>query len=157
MRLEMLTNRADFQRVKAGVSFGTQGFLLQAIERDKQGLADLAPRFGITVSNHTVRRYLAEKNAELADNQQNTKKRPGKKRLINQRRGPVSVMRNRMRRRLREALRLGKLQFAKDGMDYVLIGRPKLLDLSFDFILKDLEKSFQKVHRRIISTHKQHS
>lgn len=144
MHLVMLTNRREFQKVKAGVSFGTKGFLLQARQRQTDEITTSGPRFGITVSNHTVRRNFIQKRSQPTDNKDKT----------NLRRGPISVSRNRMRRRLREALRALVPKFALDGFDYVIIGKQGLDTLSFDFILKDLEKSFQKVHRRIISTHK---
>ena len=140
MRLQMLTQRHDFMRVKSGVAWGKKGFLLQAIEQDPADQPPGQPRFGITVSNHTVRRYLAQK-----------REKSGEK---HQKRGPVSVLRNRMRRRLRALLEQIAPEHAKPGIDYVIIGRPALETLAFEILRKDLQESFQKVHRRIISTSK---
>ena len=140
MRLQMLTQRPDFVRVKAGVAWGTKGFLLQAIAQEPTDQPPELPRFGITVSNHTVRRYLAQKQAKSGDK--------------SQKRGPVSVLRNRMRRRLRALLEQIAPEHAKRGIDYVIIGRPALETLAFEILQKDLQESFQKVHRRIISTNK---
>ncbi len=140
MRLQMLTQRSDFLRVKSGVAWGTKGFLLQAIEQEQADQPLELPRFGITVSNHTVRRYLAQKRAESGEK--------------GEKRGPVSVLRNRMRRRLRALLEQFAPEHAKTGVDYVIIGRPTLETLGFEILRKDLQESFQKVHRRIISTSK---
>lgn len=146
----MLTKRHDFIRVKSGVAFGTQGVLLQAIAQDVLKSSSPPPRFGITVSNHSVRRRLSQKKHLGSDIDPRGLK-------SEQRRGPVSVLRNRMRRRLRAALNLVAPQFAHDGIDYVLIGRPHLETLNFEILRKDLEKSFQKVHGRLISSNKHHS
>ena len=137
MRLLMLRKRQDFMRTKSGVSWGTKGFNLQAAWQ-KKPLSAAEARFGITVSNHCIRRMLTEQRA--------------KKSQRHERRGPVSVKRNRARRRLRAALQQVAPRLAQKGVDYVVVGRPALETLSFEIILKDLEKSFQKVNRRLIST-----
>jgi ribonuclease P protein component len=49
-----------------------------------------------------------------------------------------AVVRNRVRRRLREAVRLIGHSAATPGTDYVLVGRAGALDRSFDRILADL-------------------
>lgn len=150
MRLAMLTKRRDFLAAKSGpqtAAYGCSGFLLQARRRkpaEGDGVDAEGPRFGITVSNHTVRREIMARAAKRLPNEAKTGARG--------RRGPVSVLRNRMRRRLREALREVAPGAAQAGVDYVIIGRPAVLTLPFEILLKDLEKSFQKVHRRIIPT-----
>ena len=45
---------------------------------------------------------------------------------------PHAVDRNRMRRRIREALRLGAALSGAQGHDYVIVGREPLLTISFD-------------------------
>ena len=58
-----------------------------------------------------------------------------------------AVERNRIRRRLKEAVRrLGPVA-ARPGHDYVLIGRRAALDCPFDAILTDLERALRAVHR----------
>jgi ribonuclease P protein component len=49
-----------------------------------------------------------------------------------------AVVRNRIRRRLREAVRLAAGAEAKPGTDYVLIGRRAALTLQFDQLVTDL-------------------
>jgi ribonuclease P protein component len=56
-----------------------------------------------------------------------------------------AVQRNRIRRRLREALRRVAAQ-ARPGHDYVLIGREAALNAPFQTILDDLIAAFGRVH-----------
>ena len=67
-----------------------------------------------------------------------------------------AVERNRIRRRLKEAVRLGPLATeppaatplaVQPGYDYVLIGRRAALNGPFEAILKDLDRALRAVHR----------
>jgi len=49
-----------------------------------------------------------------------------------------AVVRNRIRRRLKEAVRLSAQNLAAPGTDYVLIGRRAALSLPFDRLITDL-------------------
>ena len=49
-----------------------------------------------------------------------------------------AAVRNRIRRRLREAVRLAGVSHGKIGTDYVLIGRLAVLSLEFDRLVTDL-------------------
>ena len=49
-----------------------------------------------------------------------------------------AVVRNRIRRRLREAVRLAGAASGKSGTDYVLVGRRAVLSLDFDRLVTDL-------------------
>lgn len=145
----MIKRRSDFLAVKSGCSWGTPGFLFQAKFRKTEfdcGAEDnnLGPRFGVTVTKNTVRQLISP-----AQN-----KKPGQKRQVKTdlKRGPVSILRNRMRRRLKEALRQIAPDLAQPGIDYVVIGRRACLSVDYEILLKDLEKSFKKVHRRIIQS-----
>lgn len=57
-----------------------------------------------------------------------------------------AVERNRIRRRLREAVRLSGALFARDGYDYVIIGRRPALEASFATIVNELKTAFGRVH-----------
>lgn len=57
-----------------------------------------------------------------------------------------AVERNRVKRRLRAAVKAVAEQRSRDGFDYVLIGRRDTLTRSFDKIIKDLETALDKVH-----------
>lgn len=57
-----------------------------------------------------------------------------------------AVVRNRVKRRLREAVRLIAPQKAHTGYDYVLIGRKSTLKRPFMSLLHDLTIAFDRVH-----------
>ena len=123
MRLETLKRRAEFQRVRAGRKWVAKGFILQALPQDMTAQHD-GPRFGFVVAG----KALAEKRPD------GTVKRAG------------AVMRNRARRRLKEAVRLLAPLHAKPNYDYVLIGRREALHQCFANLLQDLQLAFGKVH-----------
>ena len=51
---------------------------------------------------------------------------------------PLAVRRNRIRRRLREALRQGAALSAPPGCDYVFVARASVIDLPFARLLSDM-------------------
>ncbi len=59
-----------------------------------------------------------------------------------------AVERNRVRRRLREIVRLSAAEPLRVGNDYVLIGRRAALELPFDRLMKDFAGALARVHRR---------
>jgi ribonuclease P protein component len=58
-----------------------------------------------------------------------------------------SVERNRIRRRLREALRLGAANAAPPGHDYVIVARRALLGEPFCGLRDELTRAFEKIRR----------
>jgi ribonuclease P protein component len=58
-----------------------------------------------------------------------------------------AVERNRIRRRLREVVRLSGAERMHAGRDYVLIGRRAALELAFDRLLDDMSGALGRVHR----------
>ena len=57
-----------------------------------------------------------------------------------------AVERNRVRRRLRELIRLTPKAALSAGHDYVLIGRRAALKGAFDAMMKELGSAFRRVH-----------
>ena len=57
-----------------------------------------------------------------------------------------AVERNRVRRRLREMVRLAPPSGMQPGYDYVLIGRRRALDLPFRRLLEDFNQALGRVH-----------
>ncbi len=57
-----------------------------------------------------------------------------------------AVVRNRVKRRLRETVRQIAPQKARTGYDYVLIGRKSTLKRPFSSLLNDLAIAFARVH-----------
>ncbi len=58
-----------------------------------------------------------------------------------------AVERNRVRRRLREVVRLSVAERMRAGCDYVLVGRRAALDLAFDRLINDMSGALSRVHR----------
>lgn len=123
MRLATLKRRADFNRVRCGRKWAGKGFLLQAFPQADpvHGHA----RFGFIVSSKALR----ERGADASS------KRPG------------AVLRNRARRRLKEAVRLIAPAYALANYDYVIIGRYEALHQSFSRLLEELQTAFRKVNQ----------
>jgi ribonuclease P protein component len=59
----------------------------------------------------------------------------------------TAVERNRVKRRLRAALRAGALAQGLAGHDYVIVGRRELLTTRFDTILSEIAEAITRVHR----------
>ncbi len=58
-----------------------------------------------------------------------------------------AVVRNRVKRRLREIVRLGLAQMARPGFDYVLIGRAPAQTRTFTELAQDLSAAIERLHR----------
>ena len=58
-----------------------------------------------------------------------------------------AVIRNRMRRRLKEAVRLVGGDYAKPGNDYVVVARAGALHRPFEALTKDLVEALQRLAR----------
>jgi ribonuclease P protein component len=58
-----------------------------------------------------------------------------------------SVVRNRARRRLKEAARRVLPLYARPGSDYVLVGRADALTRPFSLLMDDLKAALAKIHR----------
>jgi len=59
-----------------------------------------------------------------------------------------AVERNRVRRRLRETVRLSDAERFRAGNDYVLVGRRAALELSFARLAEDLASALNRIHAR---------
>ena len=60
-----------------------------------------------------------------------------------------AVVRNRIRRRLWEAMRLTPPALTRTGVHYVLVGRPDALVLPFEALMTDLATALRQVHGRL--------
>lgn len=56
-----------------------------------------------------------------------------------------AVVRNRIKRRLRQAVAQSAVKLATPGYDYVIISRPKALDCPFADLLRDMEFAFSRI------------
>jgi ribonuclease P protein component len=57
-----------------------------------------------------------------------------------------AVERNRVRRRLREMVRLASGKRTRSGHDYVLVGRRAALNLPFDRMVQDFDGALRRLH-----------
>ncbi len=128
VRLVRLKRRADFLRLAAsGIRAARPGLVLQAAPRN-------APSRPASRSGTGEKRTA---NTEIGVGFTTTRKL-GK-----------AVVRNRIRRRLREAARRVLTSHGRPGTDYVLIGRKGTLDRSFADLERDLSSALEQVHRRL--------
>ena len=58
----------------------------------------------------------------------------------------TAVERNRVRRRLREVVRLSAAARMRRGHDYVLIGRRAALELPFEKMIEEFDRTLRRVH-----------
>lgn len=123
-RLETLKQRTDFLRLKGGASWSTSSFVLQASPSAPcPGTGSTTPRFGFTVSDRSVRETTGAET-----------RRAG------------AVVRNRARRRLKEAVRMVAHECAHPGFDYVVIGRRPALTMDFAVLVQTMREAFASVH-----------
>lgn len=115
-----LKTRAEFQRIRGGNKWGTRGFMLEAKPR-------------ITVS-------LGARPGDGA--------LPPRFGLTITKKIGIAVERNRIRRRIKEAIRQLQDEFAEPNTDYVLIARRAALECDFAGLVKDLQDALQRVHSR---------
>ena len=118
--MERLRKRADFVAVGRGRRIETPGFVLQAAAR---------PRAADDGTGNTP--VLTARFGFTVT-----------KRLGN------AAIRNRVRRRLREAVRIAGESHAQAGIDYVLVGRKAALGLPFERLVADVIDSLNRLSRQ---------
>lgn len=109
--------RAEFLRVRKGARWAGPAFVLEAKERHRKDGGPLAGEQGPRFG-FTVTRQIGK-----------------------------AVERNRIRRRLKAAVRGVSPDHAKGDFDYVLIARKPALTSAFAAIVADLVKALERVHR----------
>jgi ribonuclease P protein component len=124
LRLETLKRRGEYDRVRHGRKWVAASFILQSAIRGDGHDSDPA-RFGFVVGSKALKGHQPGEAG----------KRPG------------AVIRNRARRRLKEAVRHVAGTHARPGYDYVIIGRRESLHQSFADLLEELQLAFGKVNR----------
>ena len=123
-RPERLRKRAEFLNAAKGARFHAGAFSLQAIARKAS-----APRAS------------EPQGADLDAG-------PARFGFTVTRKAGGSVERNRMRRRLREALRRAAPLEARRGFDYVIVARPQALEAGFGQLVSELARAMRLVGER---------
>jgi ribonuclease P protein component len=138
--LERLRRRADFLRAAKGMRFFARGLTLQAAPRPTM---DRAPRDPTTFGAGTrpAQAGIATQVFPCAEAQPRfgftvTKQSGG------------AVQRNRIRRRLKEALRLLDPLPARPGHDYVILARPEALGMPFLALQGELIRALGNIATR---------
>jgi ribonuclease P protein component len=119
MRVVTLKRREDFLRLRGGVRWSTGAFVIETKRRGERSGAEACAAAGPRFG-FTV-----------------TKKLGG------------AVIRNRIRRRLKEALRCLEPDTALPGHDYVLIARAGASDWSFERLKQDLVRGLAHVNETL--------
>jgi ribonuclease P protein component len=117
--LKTLKRRAEFLRVRKGARWAGTAFVLEAKPRSSESGASPVDGHGTEARfGFTVTRQVGK-----------------------------AVERNRIRRRLKAAVREVGVDHARDEFDYVLIARRPALTSAFGALRSDLVKAFERVHR----------
>ncbi|HET9574234.1 MAG TPA: ribonuclease P protein component [Methyloceanibacter sp.] len=112
-----LKTRAEFLHVRGGERYTAPSLVLQARRRERRVGEEPSPDPHVARFGFTATKTLGG-----------------------------AVVRNRARRRLKEAVRLTGGRHAKEGYDYVLIARAGTVQRPFPELIKDFERALAKVH-----------
>jgi ribonuclease P protein component len=132
-KLCTLKKRADFLRARSGRYHVTPGVILQASR-------SLSPKSAENGAGAVKSEDLLGRPAGVDPLSSPRFGFTASKKLGN------AVARNRVKRRLREAVRRIAPQMARSGFEYVLIGRKSTLKRPFRSLLLDLTEAFNRVH-----------
>ena len=125
--IETLKKRAEFLRIRGGARWSAMSFVMEARPR-RLASPDARGR---------------ERSVELPDSEQISSARFGftvTKKIGN------AITRNRIRRRLREAVRAVAPAYARADCDYVLIARRGALTQQFAQLTEDVTTAFRRIH-----------
>lgn len=141
MRLCTLKRRGEFHRVRGGTRWSGRAFLLEGKRRAMT--AEPTPIASVTSTAATPDDPAPP--AKLAKAPLPATARFG---FTVTRKLGGAVQRNRIRRRLREALRLHAAEAAASDFDYVLVARPDAVSLPFAAIERDVQAALAHVARK---------
>lgn len=132
-----LKKRSEFLRVRGGARWGAASFALEA--RIREGDKAIQAEGGQDLSGEGA--PTGKVGSDLLDGARfgfTVTKKIGN-----------AVIRNRVRRRLREAVRETAPGLAQPGCDYVLIARPGAVTQQYAQLCLELREAFQRVNSRL--------
>lgn len=120
MGLCTIKTSADFRRVRGGARYASSNFVIEARQRPSAAAASegKAPCTSPRFG-FTVTRKLGN-----------------------------AVVRNRIRRRLKEAIRMSDPALLRAGHDYVVVPRAPVLDMAFSDLRQEVEDALIRLHRK---------
>ena len=139
--LERLRRRADFLRAAKGKRFYGRGFTLQVAARRATQQAPARKKTPAQVG--ALAAGCNEVRPPTSCGAQACEEGPRFGFTVTRQLGGA-VQRNRIRRRLKEALRLMKPLPARPGYDYVIAARPEALGMDFQTLQAELARAFKK-------------
>ena len=123
MRLATLKRRSEFLAVRGGSRWGTPAFLMEGRARRCDAGAASEAAHGAATRAESGARFGFTVTRKLGN----------------------AVERNRMRRRLREAIRSADAGLARPGWDYVVVARPAAMTLPFEELVGHVREALQRI------------
>ncbi len=154
MRLCTLKRSAEFHRIRGGSRWSGPGFLIEGKARVSAPLASDNPTPGARLdgANAGAGAPAPKRPAVVAARVANVQPQPPCNRprfgFTVTRKIGGAVDRNRIRRRLREALRILAQDLMRPNFDYVVVARKPALDRSFADLGRDFHRAFTQIHRQ---------
>ncbi len=135
-----LKRRADFLRARLGKSAHARGFVLQAVPRRPAPHKAEAPNSRLAGDSTAISNQSGQAQTLLLADGGLPDAQPRFGFTVSKHCGGA-VRRNRIRRRLKEALRLIDPLPARPGYDYVIVARPEAIGLAFSALQEELARA----------------
>jgi ribonuclease P protein component len=139
-----LKRRAEFLRARLGKSAYARGFVLQAVPRFPASVEAELPRARVVGDPSAISYQTGQVQIPIRMDSETADTQPRFGLTVSKRCGGA-VRRNRIRRRLKEALRLIDPLPARPGYDYVITARPEARAMAFSALQTAIVRALGKV------------
>jgi len=144
-----LKRRADFLRARLGKSAHARGFVLQAVPRLPAPHKAELPQSRVAGDSTAISYQCTQAQTLILADGGTPDAQPRFGFTVSKRCGGA-VRRNRIRRRLKEALRLVDPLPGRLGYDYVIVARPEALGMAFSVLQAELARALVRAGPRIV-------